>query len=104
MTHNALPITVLTRRVLHAVFPHDLWSGVEDTLITNCGPAQVSSPDFDAGAMERIWLAALKKSNGSIPAFRNAVLLAQTDWRDLLMSAGFGSLTAHLEWAAAVAG
>jgi hypothetical protein len=55
--------------------------------------------------MERIWLATLKLSIGSITAFENAVLLAQVDWRDVLMGAGFGSdLEAHLKWSATIEG
>jgi len=54
--------------------------------------------------MERIWLATLKLSDGSITAFENAVLLAQIDWRDVLLGAGFGSeLEAHIKWAAVIA-
>jgi hypothetical protein len=50
--------------------------------------------------MERIWLAALKLSGGDIGRLDNAVLLAQTDWRDLLVAAGFGSdSSAHFPWA-----
>ena len=54
--------------------------------------------------MERIWLATLKLSDGSITAFENAVLLAQIDWRDVLLGAGFGNdLDAHIKWAAVIA-
>jgi hypothetical protein len=71
----------------------------------DCGPEQIHSQDYDAEAMERIWLATLKLSIGSITAFENAVLLAQVDWRDVLMGAGFGSdLEAHLKWSATIEG
>ncbi|MBE2991572.1 hypothetical protein IFR23_06030 [Sphingomonas sp. CFBP 13603] len=94
--NNALHITLRTHHVLRAVFPPNLWERVETTLVIDCGPEQVHSRDIDGEAMERIWLAILKLSDGSITAFENAVLLAQIDWRDVLLGAGFGSdLEAH---------
>lgn len=102
--NNALHITVRTRRVLRAVFPPNLWERVETTLTIDCGPEQVHSRDLDGEAMERIWLATLKLSNGSITAFENAVLVAQIDWRDVLMGADFESdLEAHIKWGAMLA-
>lgn len=99
---DLMPITVRTRRVLHAIFTTVMWERVEKALMTDCGPAQVHARDE---AMERIWLAALKLSRGNIVAFEDAVLLAQIDWRDLLMGAGFGNESeAHLEWAALITG
>lgn len=104
MPNNALPITLRTRHVLRAVFPPNLWERVETTLMIDCGPAQVHARDVDGEAMERIRLATLKLSAGSITAFENAVLLAQIDWRDVLLGAGFGSdLKAHIKWAAVIA-
>ena len=102
--NNALHITLTTRDVLRAVFPPNLWERVETTLMIDCGPVQVHSRDFDGEAMEPIWLATLKLSDGSITAFENAVLLAQIDWRDVLLGAGFGNdLDAHIKWAAVIA-
>lgn len=102
--NNTLHITLTTRHVLRVVFPPNLWEQVETTLAIDCGPEQVHSRYFDGEAMERIWLATLKLSDGSITAFENAVLLAQIDWRDVLLGAGFGSdLEAHIKWAAVIA-
>jgi hypothetical protein len=101
--NNALHITLRTRHVLRVVFPPNLWERVEKTLVIDCGPEHVHSRDFDGEAMERIWLATLKLSDGRITAFENAVLLAQIDWRDVLLGAGFGSdLEAHIKWAAVI--
>ena len=101
--NNALHITLRTRHVLRVVFPPNLWERVEKTLVIDCGPEHVHSRDFDGEAMERIWLATLKLSDGSITAFENAVLLAQIDWRDVLLGSGFGSdLEAHIKWAAVI--
>ncbi len=104
MPNTALHTTLRTRHVLRAIFPPNLWERVETTLIIDCGPEQLHARDIDGEAMERIWLATLKLSDGSITAFENTVLRAQVDWRDVLLGAGFGSdLDAHIKWAAAIA-
>ena len=49
--------------------------------------------------MDRIRLAAIKSSNGVYAKLVEAVSLANTDWRDLLMAAGFGyDIDAHNKW------
>jgi len=49
---------------------------------------------------ERIQLGVLKLSEGNVDKLLSAISLARTDWRDLLMSAGFGySITEHKNWA-----
>jgi hypothetical protein len=49
--------------------------------------------------LERIRLAVLKLSEGDITKLRDAVHLAQVDWRDLLVAAGFADdLQAHSRW------
>ena len=50
--------------------------------------------------LERIRFAVLKLSDGDVEKLDAAVNLAKTDWRDLLVAAGFGdSLTEHDCWA-----
>jgi hypothetical protein len=49
--------------------------------------------------VERIAAAALKVSEGSLERLEAATELAATDWRDLIMAAGFGhDLSAHEVW------
>ena len=49
--------------------------------------------------LERYRFAALKLSGGSLPQLHRAIKTAQTDWRDLLMVAGFGhDVHAHETW------
>jgi hypothetical protein len=55
----------------------------------------------DGGEMfsERICAALLKCSNGKIDNLYEAINLANTDWRDLLVSAGFAEdISAHKNW------
>jgi hypothetical protein len=49
--------------------------------------------------VERCRFAALKLSGGRLDALVDAIALAQTDYRDLLMAADFGDdIYAHLKW------
>jgi hypothetical protein len=50
-------------------------------------------------SFDRIHFAVLKLSDGNFAQLEEAVHLAQRDWSDLLMAAGFGSdIHAHLKW------
>jgi len=50
-------------------------------------------------AIERIQFAALKVSGGCLSKLQVAVRVANTDWRDLLVAAGFAHDTqAHKSW------
>lgn len=54
---------------------------------------------LDARDLERYQFAALKLSKGTIEGLEKAIAVANTDWRDLLMAAGFGhSVKAHEKW------
>ena len=48
--------------------------------------------------LERVRLAALKCSDGDLAKLDAAIALANRDFRDLLMAAGFSDPTAHLDW------
>ncbi|GAA5181947.1 hypothetical protein GCM10025771_30060 [Niveibacterium umoris] len=68
-------------------------------LETGCGDAlPLIASQGDVG-LERVRAAALKLSQGSLDKLDEAIKLAQTDWRDVLLAAGFGhSVTAHQSW------
>ncbi len=68
-------------------------------LVTQCGDNLPLWHDKDPRGLERIRFAALKLSNGSLAELTRAVEIAQTDWRDVLVAAGFGhDVRAHLAW------
>ena len=46
----------------------------------------------------RLQLAAIRRSGGSLQRLKSAIELGKQDFRDLLMSAGFGDPNAHLKW------
>jgi hypothetical protein len=49
--------------------------------------------------LQRFHYAALKLSNGNLTKLKESVRLANQDWRDLLVAAGFANSTeAHLQW------
>ncbi|MEM7724117.1 MAG: hypothetical protein AAF376_17350 [Pseudomonadota bacterium] len=86
----------LSRRVQHLIdrlFP-DAERGDAAILLSSIGfPADGDRPS------DRFQIAALKLSAGSLSELRRAVDLFHTDYRDLLMGAGFGhDVEAHLTW------
>jgi hypothetical protein len=72
---------------------------VVELLMHRCGtnlPFLQKSDEFE---LERVRFAALKLSGGNLEKLRQAIKLAQTDWRDLLLAAGFGhDVNAHKAW------
>ena len=72
---------------------------VEDLLKIECGDNIPFCENRDKYEMERIRFAVLKLSKGNIGKLVEAIELAQTDWRDLLVAAGFGeNVEAHNKW------
>ena len=67
-------------------------------LTQECGNNLPLLGNADMFALERFQFAALNLSNGTLVGLTKAVSLAKEDWRDLLMSAGFGDVTAHKRW------
>jgi len=78
--------------------PEDIFT-VSSWLRNECGDnLPLWKPATPAG-LERIRFAVLKLSNGSLKDLRRAIDLAKTDWRDVLIAAGFGSdVKAHDSW------
>jgi len=55
--------------------------------------------DAIPGGSERIEFAAVRWSAGDLRRLRDAIALGRTDWRALLVAAGFGDdLRAHVRW------
>ena len=68
-------------------------------LRSECGNNLPSLEHASAEGLQRIQIAALKVSVGDLEKLREAVRLAQVDWRDLLVAAGFEhDVEAHLKW------
>ena len=88
-----------TLRLVRHIFPSAQRACVIAALESKCGsgiPLWVSpTPE----GLERLRFAVLKLSSGSLPELERAVAIANTDWRDVLVAAGFGNdLLAHINW------
>lgn len=71
----------------------------ERILREECGDDFPGLQDENEHQLERYHFAALKLSGGDLIRLREAAKLAKSDWRDLLVAAGFGSVTEHENWA-----
>jgi hypothetical protein len=71
----------------------------ERLLVEQCGTNVPGCSDWPEWAIDRIRFAALKTSHGSIEGLKSAIALGNQDFRDLLMSAGFGyDVKSYLSW------
>jgi hypothetical protein len=85
-----------------ALFAPEFREEVAELLSHQCGNNLPFCEKSDEFQLERIRFAALKLSRGDVRELQEAVKLAQTDWRDLLMAAGFGhDVNAHSRWSPA---
>jgi hypothetical protein len=88
-----------TRRRLERLFAPNERATAALLLIRECGANLPLLEDRDAVGLERFRYAALKVSRGRLPELREAIRLAQVDWRDLLVAAGFAhDPLAHERW------
>jgi hypothetical protein len=88
-----------TRRKLERLFPPGQWQTAIALLESECGSNLPLIDKQGAEGIERVRCAALKLSGGSLEKLRTAVRVSQSDWRDVLVAAGFGhSVVAHLAW------
>jgi hypothetical protein len=87
-----------TKRRIHALFPETDWNTVEQMLLTTCGDNLPLVDSTYVDLAERIRFAVLKLSKGNISELERRIALAALDWRDTLMAAEFGNVTAHKSW------
>ena len=63
------------------------------------GAALPGAESASIASIERVQCAALKLSGGRMDKLYDAIALAQTDWRDFLVAAGFANdPRAHKDW------
>lgn len=81
------------------MFAPSEWVTAERLLETECGSNVPFMAEATSAGLDRIRFAAVKLSAGSLSSLREAIQLAQTDWRDLLVAAGFADdVHAHQKW------
>jgi len=88
-----------TEAKIKKLFPPQLWSRVFEIIEKECGDNLPFCEHVDTFQMERIRFAVLKLSEGGLERLKEGVRFAQTDWRDVLVAAGFGNdIYAHKKW------
>jgi hypothetical protein len=84
------PLSSETLRRLEALFAGAARQEAAELLITRCGANLPLWRETDPTGLERIRFAVLKLSDGDLGELRRAVEIANVDWRDVLVAAGFG--------------
>ncbi len=88
-----------TKSAIAALYNGDDAKEAERLLREQCSNDVPGCSDWSQEDLERVWLSALKISNGDMKVLHDAISLANTDYRDLFMSAGFGyDAEAHKKW------
>jgi hypothetical protein len=88
-----------TQKRIDLLFAPDLRHEAATWLASECGRNLPLAKDASDAAIERIQIAALKVSGGDLDGLVRAIELAQRDWRDLLVAAGFAEdIHAHETW------
>src|SRR4051812_20607108 len=96
---NPVPLSPETHRRLELLFAPGDRPEAAELLVNECGTNLPFLDKSDMFQLERFRFAALKLSEGKLEKLWQAVDLAQQDWRDLLMAAGFGEdVTEHERW------
>jgi hypothetical protein len=99
-TDHVVPPTDRTEEVVRRLFTEAEHGVVCDLLARACGTNLPFCEASSARELERVRFAVLTLSGGGVKRLREEIRLAQTDWRDVLVAAGFGHrLEAHREWA-----
>jgi hypothetical protein len=99
MWGNAMvELSEATWEKVRKLFNEDLQQAASEVLEWECADNLPLYAMTDSVRLERVRFAALKVSGGDVEKLRKAVALANRDWRDLLMAAGFGQLEAHKHW------
>jgi hypothetical protein len=95
-----IELSAATRRHIATLFPLADAEEAADLLARECAEnLPLIGPHATPGSLERFRFAALRVSAGSLAGLREAIALAKTDWRDLLVAAGFAhDVRAHEAW------
>jgi hypothetical protein len=95
-----VPLSVLTRLVVEKLFAGEDQEMAIWLLSHECADNLPFHEDSVPEDLDRLRLASLKLSDRNLDRLLEAIELGQTDTRDLLVVAGFGSsVVEHAEWA-----
>lgn len=94
-----VPLTEATLARIRALFPPGQQAHVARVLEEQCADNLAFQQHTTPERAERIRHAVLKLSEGNLDKFTRSVAIANRDWRDALVWAGFGNnLEAHKQW------
>lgn len=94
-----MQLSLDTKRCVDILFPESEREEVVQLLVQECGNNLPFLENQNEEGLERFRFAALKLSGGNLRKLKDAVQLAKTDWRDLLVSAEFAEhINAHRHW------
>lgn len=94
-----IPLSSLTREKLDAIFAPADRAEAAKLLVEHCATSLPLWRGTKPADFERIRLAVIKLSKGDLLMLERIIEQAHTDWRDVLMGAGFGDdVNAHLHW------
>jgi hypothetical protein len=94
-----LQLSPKTVELVDSLFKRVSREAVVELLMHQCGNNLPFLQKSDEFHLERVRFAALKLSGGDLEKLQKAIKLAQKDWRDLLIAAGFGhDVNAHKDW------
>lgn len=92
-------LSPLVKYHVERLFPPSLHEEVSKLLREDCGEALRSPTRAGPQYFERVQCAALKLSEGRLDKLYDAIALAQTDWRDLLVNADFAlTVDSYKDW------
>ncbi|MES2393353.1 MAG: hypothetical protein V4555_17045, partial [Acidobacteriota bacterium] len=86
-----LPLTETTLARINALFPECQRESAIELLEQRCADNLPFFEQATPESSERIRHAVLKLSGGRFPSLLQAVTLANKDWRDILVAAGFAT-------------
>jgi hypothetical protein len=92
---SSVQLTPKTERRVELLFPPGDREAVRAMLLEECG---TNIPGWESAGLERLHFAVLKISDGDLAKLHRAINLAKSDFRDVLVWAGFGEPDAHRRW------
>ena len=94
----AIALSDATEARLVRLFVGDSLREARSLLEEDCAENIAGWNRVSPGGLERLRFSVMKLSGGTIVRLVDAIVLAQTDWRDALVSAGFGDPKQHESW------
>ena len=97
--HSGIALSERTQKLITKLFPRSDGVVISDLLYRAVSSNIPYFENANPEELERIRFAILKMTQQSQLNLAVGIYLAQTDWRDLLMSAGFGNdSNEHMNW------